>query len=363
MTLEEKYELSKYQDLIQIDDDKEVWLVWHKEQGGLYIKKKLAWYNQGVYERLWRGEWRDVPKIYLCVKEAGELIVIEEYIHGTSLGKRLEQQGCLSEEEVAEIMIEVCRILQQFHGADPAMIHRDIKPSNIMISQDGKVKLIDFNAARENLGEKEEDTRLMGTRKFAAPEQYGFGQSDARADIYGMGITMKYLLTGNLDSKEKYSGWLSPIMQKCTALDKEKRYPSVMELQKDLRKGCEEKTDTTPEPLYPPNENLPVGFRSGSLGKMALATFGYVLGGCACLFMTIDDKTHVIVGVELWMYRIAALICFLGAVIFLGNYKNVRYKLPFMKGKKWLHVILTPVYLFLYFCLIVLLLAILLTIG
>lgn len=362
MTLEEKYELSKYQDLIRMDDDKEVWLVWQKEQGGLYIKKKLSWYNQEVYERLFQGEWKNIPKIYLCVEEAGELLVVEEYIHGISLEQRQEQQGCMSEEEVAAVMIEICGILQQFHEADPAIIHRDIKPSNIMITQDGKVKLIDFNAARENLGEKEEDTCLMGTRKFAAPEQYGFGQSDARADIYGMGITMRYLLTGNLDNKETDFLWLSPIIKKCTALDKEKRYSSVMELQKDLKKGCETKNDMSPEPLYLPNENLPVGFRSGSLWKMVLAIFGYVMGGCVCLFMTIDDKSHAIVGVELWEYRIAALVCYLGAVFFLGNYKNVRYKLPFMKGRKWLHAILTLVYLGLYFCLILLLLAIALTI-
>lgn len=109
----------------------------------------------------------------------------------------MEEHGVLSEENAAFVIRSLCDILHKLHGNLPPIIHRDIKPSNIIFSSDGVVKLIDFNAARELRAEQNEDTRLMGTRRFAAPEQYGFGQSDPRTDIYALGITFYYMLTGD----------------------------------------------------------------------------------------------------------------------------------------------------------------------
>ena len=88
-----------------------------------------------------------------------------------------------------------------------------------MISNDGIVKLIDFNAAKEFDQSQIEDTRLMGTRKFAAPEQYGFGQSDPRTDLYALGVTMYYLLTKDYPDSGLYHGPLEPVIRKCIALD------------------------------------------------------------------------------------------------------------------------------------------------
>ena len=190
MTIEERYELSCYQELTKLNDAKNIWLVRHNETGMIYIKKEMQWYNEEVYLRLKAANVPNIPKIYLCVRDDSTLTVIEEYIHGVSLDKLLEQQGILPEARVIEIAVAICNILEQLHAGLPPIVHRNIKPSNIMISNDGVVKLIDFNAAKEFDQSQIEDTRLIGTRKFAAPEQYGFGQSDPRTDLYALGVTM-----------------------------------------------------------------------------------------------------------------------------------------------------------------------------
>lgn len=120
----------------------------------------------------------------------------------------------------AFVIRSLCDILHKLHGNLPPIIHRDIKPSNIIFSSDGVVKLIDFNAARELRAEQNEDTRLMGTRRFAAPEQYGFGQSDPRTDIYALGITFYYMLTGDYPDSGKYAGKYYDIITKCYNLPK-----------------------------------------------------------------------------------------------------------------------------------------------
>ena len=96
-----------------------------------------------------------------------------------------------------------------------------------MISNDGIVKLIDFNAAKEFDQSQIEDTRLMGTRKFAAPEQYGFGQSDPRTDLYALGVTMYYLLTKDYPDSGLYHVPLEPVIRKCIALGRSERYPDA----------------------------------------------------------------------------------------------------------------------------------------
>jgi serine/threonine protein kinase len=127
----------------------------------------------------------------------GKLIVVEEYVQGRSLKQVLDEQGLLNEEQAYEIAVQLVDILVRLHQLEPAIVHRDIKPSNIIIEKNGHVNLIDFNAARHVNADKNEDTRMLGTVYFAAPEQFGFGQSDERTDIYGLGATINYIMTGD----------------------------------------------------------------------------------------------------------------------------------------------------------------------
>lgn len=368
MTIEERYELSCYQELTKLNDAKNIWLVRHNETGMIYIKKEMQWYNEEVYLRLKAANVPNIPKIYLCVRDDSTLTVIEEYIHGVSLDKLLEQQGILPEARVIEIAVAICNILEQLHAGLPPIVHRDIKPSNIMISNDGIVKLIDFNAAKEFDQSQIEDTRLMGTRKFAAPEQYGFGQSDPRTDLYALGVTMYYLLTKDYPDSGLYHGPLEPVIRKCIALDRSERYPDAAALRAELLKYTDPNmVQTTTENtksvdndsdssgniftkhFYSYREKLPVGFRSGVIWKMLTAVWGYlfIFWLCRSMTTTASDGSSM-TGYPLFVNRAGAFLMLIGIVYFLGNYCHVRDQLPFMQRSRALHWILTVVYLFIY---------------
>ncbi|MGN0154901.1 MAG: serine/threonine protein kinase [Lachnospiraceae bacterium] len=382
MTLEERYELSCYEEVSRLHELKDIWLVRHNEDGTFYVKKRLELYNKVVYERLMEGKFANIPEIIMCVEEDDKLVVIEEYIHGASLERILEKDGILSEQRVLQIMLSLCDILDNLHRSSPPIIHRDIKPSNIMISSDGVVKLIDFNAAKEFSYGHEEDTRLMGTKKFAAPEQYGFGQSDPRTDIYALGITMHYLLTMTYPGENELSGIFGNIIKKCIALDKNERYQTVSSLKVDLQKlgqgashgylrdrqendrkeNFQRKDEDRKNknyftmPLYARKSVFPIGFRSGIVWKMIVAVYGYALIFWMCWNTDVVGSDGVALkGYPLWANRIAILIIFLGGIYFFGNYCDIRYQLPLMKKNRILHWLLAFVY-FLLFCLLVIIL-------
>lgn len=248
MTLEEEYELSCYEELAKINDKKDIYLVSHNISGELFVKKRLRLYDAEVYKKLQWLNIANVPRIILCVeanREAvkqenvqsnNELIVIEEYIHGKTLDAWIKQRNPQSEITVLQYMIQLCDILEQLHSCTPPLVHRDIKPSNLMISMDGILKLVDFNATKVYKDSQKEDTYLMGTQEYAAPEQYGFGQSDPRTDIYACGIVMNVLMTGEFPKVHLYDGLCKSIIESCIAVEPKKRFQNVRELRNELNK-------------------------------------------------------------------------------------------------------------------------------
>lgn len=365
MTLEERYELSCYEELSRLQENKSIWLVRHNESGVIYVKKHVELFNRDIYRQLKNAKISNVPEVVCCVEEQDKLIVIEEYIHGISLKRMLERDGLLSEKKTVEIMLQLCDVVAQLHSCEPLIIHRDIKPSNIMISNDGVVKLIDFNAAKQFSSGQNEDTWLMGTQKFAAPEQYGFGQSDQRTDIYAIGVTMHYLLTGCFPKETVIVGKISEIINRCVALSKEERYQTVQELQRSLKRlqGLPEEKQIRftgnifTKPLYRRKELFPVGFRSGVLWKMIVGLYGYLMMFSVCLEMTVtNDQGDSLTGYPLWANRIATLLIMLGSVLFLGNYGGIRDQFPLMNASKPVRWIMSCVYVSAYFILVVMLL-------
>ncbi len=123
------------------------------------------------------------------------LCVVREYVKGIPLNK-LAQGKPLDEQQVITIGIQLCDILTYLHGRTPPVIHRDIKPQNIIIKDDGQIKLIDFGISRMFNENANTDTVFFGTQEFAPPEQYGFSQTDGRADIFSLGVLLCWLLTG-----------------------------------------------------------------------------------------------------------------------------------------------------------------------
>ena len=180
--------------------------------------RRTVYSENTVYNALKFHKSPYLPKIYSVEISDGKTVVCEEYIDG-----KLPVCSGLSAKEAENIMVQLCSALEAIHKL--GIVHRDVKPSNILLCSDGNIKLIDFEAARIFKDDSENDTCYLGTRGYAPPEQYGFAQTDFRADIYAAGQTMKALF-GELSEKPQYKR----IIARCTELDPDKRYKNAAEL-------------------------------------------------------------------------------------------------------------------------------------
>lgn len=167
------------------------------------------------------------PKILCYAEDKDSTLLVEEHIAGDSL-QHLAAQGKLTEKEATELLLTVASGLALLHAH--GIVHRDIKPANLLLEKSGGYRLIDFDSARLMKDDADEDTALLGTKGYAPPEQYGYGQTDGRSDIYSLGMTIRRLLP------ESYRGFLTPIIRKCTAVDPEARYQSATELAQTLKR-------------------------------------------------------------------------------------------------------------------------------
>ena len=162
--------------------------------------------------------------------ENGKVYLLREYVEGISLARKVERYS-YSDAETAAVGIELCREVRKLHHRKPPVIHRDIKPENIILKPDGSLALIDLETARTYKAGQREDTRFMGTRETAAPEQYGFGQSDVRTDIYEIGRTLLYVKAGGdfTDDLKDLPGdrKIKRIIRKCCSFDPDRRYADV----------------------------------------------------------------------------------------------------------------------------------------
>lgn len=125
-------------------------------------------------------------------EKEGKTALLEEYVQGDTLGEIL-QGGLLTAAQAKQITRQLCMALWVLHSL--GVVHRDVKPDNVIIRGTEAV-LIDFDASRIYKNENREDTQILGTTGFAAPEQYGLSQSDGRADIYALGVLLNIMLTG-----------------------------------------------------------------------------------------------------------------------------------------------------------------------
>ncbi len=192
--------------------------------GRKYVRKELRG-KHPVYSRLQFLRHPYLPKVEDVTREDDKTVVLEEYIEGATLDGL-----SLSQRQLTRLLLELCDVLEFLHSR--GILHRDVKPSNLMLAADGHLRLIDFDAAREEKPEAEQDTRLLGTRGYAPPEQYGFAQTDARTDIYALGVTFRQLL-GPLARKRRWK----KLLRKCTALDPKDRYRSVGQVRRAVYWG------------------------------------------------------------------------------------------------------------------------------
>lgn len=197
-----------------------------------------------------------IPNIVDIVVCQNFVAIVMDYVEGETLETIVKEYGAQPVDRVVDWAKQICDVLGYLHSQNPPHIYRDMKPSNVILQPNGSIKIVDFGLMRTYKPNQKQDTCNLGTQGYAAPEQYGGrGQSDARTDIYGFGMTMYHLLTG-IDPKEadfavkpicqvnpSLPKGLEYIVEKCTQLDPTNRYQSCTELLNDLNRyddlpGC-----------------------------------------------------------------------------------------------------------------------------
>lgn len=319
----------QYEEITRLKCQNEVCLVLGREDKKVYVRKCLKIYNPKVYESLKIIRNIHIPRVYDLKEQDDRLYVIEEYVGGETLQEKMERGEVFTEKEVFEIILQLCEAITCLHGQIPAIIHRDIKLSNVMITEEGIVKLIDYNAARYFMEGMAQDTMLIGTAGYAAPEQFGFAQTDVRTDIYSLGVMMNYMLTGQSYKSCPYDGKAGKVIRKCTYMDPEKRYQKIQEVEAEVRKLLypgESKKKWIKKKLLP----LP-GFRSRKLWRMVAGAFVYLFLIYSVFIVVLSQKK-----VETLKEMIDALVFYvvaLFAFVWIDNRNEIKSHIPFAGSK------------------------------
>ncbi|HEY0756321.1 MAG TPA: protein kinase [Ktedonobacteraceae bacterium] len=178
--------------------------------------------------------------------EGTRYFLVMEFIDGNTLEELLEaNHGPFSERRVLGWARQLCDVLEYLHNQQPPVIFRDLKPGNIMLTRNGRIKLIDFGIARLFRHTGAQDTQLLGTPGFAPPEQYGSAQTDERSDIYSMAMTLSQLMTDSVNDngfglKDVHFTYphISPpvarVLEKATSLKPDDRYESIQVFRRAL---------------------------------------------------------------------------------------------------------------------------------
>lgn len=317
-----------YEEISPLKNHNHVRLLLHRKTGRIYVKKCLQTYHIEVYRQLANLHHIHIPKIISYEEHDQHLYIIEEYINGTTLMEQITNGTLFSEEDTIKIALQICDALTCLHSLHPPIIHRDIKLSNVMCTEDGIIKLIDYNAARCYLEGTARDTTLLGTVDYAAPEQYGFAQTDARTDLYSLGVMINYMLTGQSYQTAFYSGSknLEQIIRRCTCLGPQKRYQTAKDLAQALLK-CQ-KSDVKQKFL-----SLP-GFRTKKLWKMGSALLVYLM-----LFLIISDleiEDYQGMPVATILFRITIGIWFFFIIALFCNYADIQSQFPLINHHNFL---------------------------
>jgi tRNA A-37 threonylcarbamoyl transferase component Bud32 len=190
----------------------------------------------------------NLPRVIERFSDGARHYLVMEFVEGQTLEQRQQAAGggALPEPEVLAWAGQLCSVLTYLHSQRPPIIFRDLKPANVMVTPQGQIKLIDFGIARVFHPGRIKDTQVLGTPGFAPPEQYGKAQTDARADIYALGVTLYQLLTGydpattpfTLPPAHTRNARISPHVQAAlehaTQLSRDARYATTAELERDL---------------------------------------------------------------------------------------------------------------------------------
>ena len=291
--------------------------------------------------------------------DAMEYIVME-LVEGITLRQYMDRRGALAWREVLHFTKQIAKAIA--HAHERGIIHRDIKPSNIIITSYNYAMLLDFNAAKQFSGQNESDTVLIGTPGYAAPEQYGFGSSSPKTDIYSLGIVLREML-GSITPVPDIAPILhrlNLISDRCTQMTPAARYQSVAELKNAVSQSyypAQHSTSAAGNSSQYAHQNhdnaanadtakraihdsasrfLPPGFRTRTPWKMLLSSVAYLFIIWLCLSLELENTY----GAKLWLERIFCLGMFIFAIFCGFNYLNVQNILPLCKSKnRFLHYV------------------------
>ena len=242
--------------------------VYKAEHAGLRRISALKILPQGKAERSQRAVQRfmrearsaaalehpNIVQVFDVDEAAGWHFIEMEYVEGESLQDRLMRQGKLDTQEATVLIIDVAKALSAAH--EKGIVHRDVKPANVMLTTDGTVKVADFGLAKLVEGEETlvtvDGKGGLGTPSFMSPEQCDGLPLDGRADIYSLGVTYYYLLTGDVPFKTDDAGSVSYKHRATPVPDPRELVPSLPEaavqvIEKAMAKRAEDRYRTCEE--------------------------------------------------------------------------------------------------------------------
>ncbi len=317
-----------YEDLRSLGGESEfnTILCRNRETGQLVVKKQVSLEQGVVYHQLKKMQHPNLIQIYDVCDTGAFCLVVMEFISGKTMEACLEEKGYFPLAQAMQYLEQILNALQIVHSQN--IIHRDIKPANILISSDNVIKLIDFGIARVPKERQKSDTRILGTAGYAAPEQFGFQQTDIYSDIYAVGVLMNKMLTGKMPNEGvPVDERLRKIILKCIHIDPENRYGSVGELKQALGishgfKRLKVTRNTLDKSIWP-------GFRRGVMWRKIVACLGYgflILCSLGLFFLITESQTAFDVLDNLYL-----IICLWLGFFIVSNFLRWDRKFPGIK--------------------------------
>lgn len=293
------------------------------------------------YQTLWCLSNPHIPRIFEIIQDQTDTIIIEEYVPGQTLENYLAKGGTLSLSDSISILLQLCEALDAIHSC--GVIHRDIKPANILLSN-GRIVLIDFDAARRYRHTHQKDTVYMGTEGYAAPEQYGFAQTDSRSDIYSLGVVMRELC-GN-DSRHP----LAFIIRRCTAFDPANRYGSAKEIIMELTRAglIVPKSNPVVQPSFPTYQSSQTPSTKPRIWKRVLAIVFGVFFALETLLLLIPYP-HEVTALDYFLSKLVYLqIVIFPASIFFNLFHIWKWMPLLRSSNRLLQILGVILYLLLF---------------
>ena len=325
---------------------------------GLLVRKHIpaALANAAAWAVAMEVDEPLLPRIEELYRMPDELVVVYDYVEGSALSEVVERAGRLEAARAVGMLSDVCRAVSALHEHD--VVHRDITPGNVILASDG-AHLVDLGIARQQRQGQRRDTTTLGTWGFAAPEQYGFKQTDARSDVYALGRLLGYALTGEKPDTEAYETALSDrsivpkalydVVQKATAFEPSARYQTAGELARAVQEAltgvplpepvATPAPEAAPQPAHPqiPIRRASRSFMEAPLYLRALAALAWIALVVGFLIVLAASVTYWLTNAPIWhaeQYTMAvvvdagiAYLCFeiYKAVCLRGAYATERH--------------------------------------